>query len=121
MVDSPYTDPVPEHLSTAFAEAIVALQFWDGTPPQPLVPVRGKRYTIEAMCGPLRAFPEPAPQGVIENLNAMASEMRGGQEAPGHTCEGPADGSYASAARCLVELYATRRALFAASSTRRVT
>jgi hypothetical protein len=114
MVDSPHADVIPAHLSTAFAEAIVALQFWDGRPPQPLISVGGRRFAIEAICSPLWAFPEPAPQDVIVNLNIVASDMRSGQTL-GHACVGPADGSYASAARCLVDLYATRRALFTRS------
>jgi hypothetical protein len=114
MADAPKTDPIPVRLCDAFERAVLGLEDWDRGGPEPLIALEGQApVTIDMVCGFVLPFPDLAPQGIYDAIDDLAHSFRHGIEGLGHhACEGPANNSYASLARCLLGLYEARKARY---------
>jgi hypothetical protein len=67
------SDPIPEELSEALEEAVIAYLNWEGDNLEPLISFKYELWAITSVCRLLTSFRDPMPHDVFSYLSLESS------------------------------------------------
>ncbi len=100
---------ISDELRDAFGEAVCALYNWRVGEKEPRITLARQRLTVGEICKRAMVYSSRTPVGIYDRVLKMFEEFKHSPEAPDE-CELPRhDYSYATVAKCVLQLYKARK------------
>ena len=101
--------PIRLDLRDAFEDAVANFSEWRRGEPEPPINLDRKTFTVDEICDFVTKFTDTIPEKVYYAICMLAQELKDGVERLPPDFGAPKDHTYASAGRCLCQMYSARK------------